>query len=377
MFFRDIVGQGKLKEKLVSTVVEERVSHAQLFEGAAGYGSLPLAFAYAQFIACTNRKGDDSCGVCPSCIKYNKMVHPDQHFVFPVNSSKKYKDSEKHPISNHFLKSWREIVLSKKYFTENDWYEYAEIDKQGNISAHEADNIISKLNLKPYESDKKTMIIWLPERMNDRSANRLLKLIEEPPENTVFLLVTESPNRILPTIYSRVQRIRLSPICDEDLAAALAREGYDEKDVFSASRLGKGDYISAKQVLAISGSEKEHFNNFVLLMRLSYTYDMLKLLDWAENTASMSKERQKSFLVFAERLLRENFVLNVNPEIAYLGFEELEWAKKFCRNINETNIFGLYRLINDCIPQIAQNGNSKIIFTDFVIKIREFIRQKK
>ena len=376
MFFRDIVGQGKLKEKLVSTVVEERVSHAQLFEGAAGYGSLPLALAYAQFISCTNRNGDDSCGVCPSCIKYNKMVHPDLHFVFPVNSSKKHKESEKHPISNHFLTSWREIVLSKKYFTEDDWYEPVSIDKQGNISAYEADNIISKLSLKPYEADKKTMIIWLPERMNDKAANRLLKLIEEPPENTIFLLVTESPNRILPTIYSRVQRIRLSPICDEDLAAALASEGYDEKDVFSASRLGKGDYISAKQVLAISGAEKEHFNNFVMLMRLSYINDVLKLLDWAETAAAMSRERQKSFLVFTERLLRENFVLNVNPDIVYLGFEELEWAKKFYRNINESNIFGLYRLINDCIPQIAQNGNSKIIFTDLVLKIKELIRTK-
>ncbi|MDR1886714.1 MAG: DNA polymerase III subunit delta, partial [Prevotellaceae bacterium] len=363
MQFKDVVGQKALKEKLVSTVTDGRVSHAQLFEGTMGYGGLPMALAYAQFISCKN-KGEDSCGVCSSCVKYNKLIHPDLHFVFPVNTTKKIKDKA---VSDNFLPEWRQIVLEKKYFTEQDWYEFIAIEKQGNISAHEADKILTKLSFKPFESDNKIMIIWLPERLNPTSANRLLKLIEEPPENTVFLLVTENSGGILSTIYSRTQRIKLHPVKEEDIVATLKEAGFNEKEVFTASRLSEGDYIKAIQTLQVSESTKANFDNFVKLMRLSYQNDILGLLDWAESMASSGREKQKSFLVFAERLTRENFILNKKIEnIVYLGFEELEWARKFSAFINETNVFDLYKQLNICIPHISQNGNAKIIFADLV-----------
>jgi DNA polymerase-3 subunit delta' len=371
MQFKDVVGQQELKDKLVSTVREGRISHAQLIEGAAGYGGLPVALAYAQFISCKN-KGDDSCGVCRSCIKYNKLIHPDLHFVFPVNTTKKIKDK---PVSDNFIAEWRKIVIEKKYFTEQDWYEHIGIEnKQGNISAHEADKILLKLNYKPFESDNKIMIVWLPERLNPTSANRLLKLIEEPPKDTVFIFVTENSNHILPTIYSRTQRIKLHPLKEEDIVAALEKAGFDEKKTFTASRLSEGDYIKAIQTLQASESTRTNFNNFVKLMRLSYQNDVIGLMDWAEYMASFGREKQKSFLIFAERLIRENFILNKKIEdIVYLGFEELEWAKKFSAFINEKNVFELYKQLNICIPQIAQNGNAKIIFTDLALKVRALI----
>jgi DNA polymerase-3 subunit delta' len=368
-----VVGQNELKERLISTVVEKRVSHAQIFEGTMGYGGLPIALAYAQFISCKNRGADDSCGVCPSCVKYNKLIHPDLHFVFPVNTTKKIKEK---PVSDHFLPEWRQIVLDKKYFNEQDWYESIGIDKQGNISAYEADKILYKLNLKPFESDDKIMIIWLPERLNSTSANRLLKLIEEPPSNTIFFFITESPNKVLPTIYSRTQRIRLHPIESESMIEALKKSNFNETETYTASRLSGGDYLRAIQILETSDSAKVHFDNFVQFMRLSYQNDILGLLDWAELMSSTGREKQKSFLIFAERLVRENFILNKNADIVYLGFEELEWAKKFSRFITENNITEIYNQLNICIPQISQNGNAKLIFTDLALKMKELIRPK-
>jgi DNA polymerase-3 subunit delta' len=375
MQFKDVVGQKELKAKLVSTVTDGRVSHAQLFEGSMGYGGLPMALAYAQFISCKNR-GEDSCGTCSSCVKYNKLAHPDLHFVFPVNTTKKVRDK---PVSNNFLPQWREIVLGKKYFTEQDWYEFIDIEnKQGIISAHEADKILSNLSFKPFEAENKIMIVWLPERMNQTSANRLLKLIEEPPEHTVFLLVSETPNRILPTIYSRTQRIKLHPLKEEDIVNALTESGFAENDVFTASRLSEGSYIRAIQTLQVSESAKANLDNFMQFMRLAYQNDILGLLDWAESMASLGRERQKSFLVFSERLVRENFILNKKiTDIVYLGFEELEWAKKFSAFINENNVFDLYRQLNICILHIAQSGNAKIIFADLALKVKELIRRNK
>ncbi|MDR2026715.1 MAG: DNA polymerase III subunit delta [Prevotellaceae bacterium] len=375
MQFKDVVGQKELKEKLVSTVTDGRVSHAQLFEGAAGYGGLPLALAYAQYISCKN-KSNDSCGVCPSCIKYNKLIHPDLHFVFPVNTTKKVKDK---PVSDNFLTEWRKIVTDQKYFSEQNWYECMGIDnKQGNISAHEADRILSKLNYKPFEADNKIMIIWLPERLNSTSANRLLKLIEEPPKNTVFIFVTENSGNILPTIYSRTQRIRLHPLTEDDIITSLKELGFNEKEAFTASRLSEGDYIKAMQVLQASESAKTNFDSFVQFMRMSYQNDIPGLLEWAEYMASFGREKQKSFLVFAERLIRENFILNKKIEdIVYLGYEELEWARKFSVFINESNVFELYRQLNICIPQISQNGNAKIIFADLALKVKELIRPNR
>lgn len=374
MQFKDIVGQHELKAKLIQTVTEGRISHAQLFLGEAGYGTLPLAIAYAQYICCQNRGESDSCGTCHSCHKYQKLIHPDLHFVFPVNSTKSI-TADKKPVSDHFIAEWRQLLSNNLYFNEQEWYNTIGIDnKQGNISANEADRIISKLNLKPYEADYKVMIIWLPERLNITSANRLLKLIEEPPTNTLFLLVTENAGQVLRTIYSRAQLVKVAPIDDKSVIAALTQKGINDNDAHTAARLARGNYLHALQMLADRNANNDFFAAFVLLMRLSYANDVIALMEWAEDVAAWGRERQKTFLSYAEGMVRENFILNLKVDDAvYLGFNEYDWAQKFAPFINRNNVYELYNQLNRCIGHIAQNGNAKIIFTDLALKTVKLI----
>ncbi len=222
MFFRDIIGQEKIRERLVRSVEEQRVSHAQLFTGPEGTGKLGLAIAYAQYISCTNRTPSDSCGICHSCRKYAKLQHPDLHFVFPVFKKKNVAK----PFCDDFIAKWREMVLQSPYFTLNQWMDAIEADNaQGMIYAHESESIIRKLSIKPFEAEFKVMIIWLPEKMNLSCANKLLKMIEEPPAKTLFLLVTEDEERIIPTILSRTQIIRIPAIEDAELARSPPSHG--------------------------------------------------------------------------------------------------------------------------------------------------------
>ena len=214
MNFAQIPGQHDIIGKLIRSVKEERVSHAQLFSGPGGCGSLALALAYAKYISCENRTGQDSCGICKSCLKYDKMIHPDLHFVFPVIRDKKISE----PVSDSYIEQWREFVRQSPYFTLNTWLDSIEVgNAQGLIFASEASEIIKKLSLKAFESDFKIMIIWLPEKMHLATANKLLKMIEEPPEKTIFLLVSDEPDKIIPTIYSRCQLIKIPAFSNTDI----------------------------------------------------------------------------------------------------------------------------------------------------------------
>lgn len=376
MRFSSVVGQENLKEKLRQTIRSKRISHAQLFIGPAGYGSVLLAIAYAQYICCENRTDNDSCGVCRSCIKYEKLIHPDLHFAFPVNSTKTV-TADKKPISDHFIADWRKKILETAYFTEQEWYETIGIEnKQGNITVNEADKVIGKLSLKPYEAEYKVMIIWLPERMNTPSANRLLKLIEEPPQKTLFFFVTENEENVLKTIYSRTQRIKLVPLEENEIFRALKeREEASERDLIDAAHLSRGNIIDAREILRNSENKSDFFESFVTFMRLAYMNDIIGLLTWAEGMATIGRERQKSFFSYAQRMVRENFILNKQLEdLVYLANDEKEWARKFSAFISSDNVFLLYRRLNECIPQIGQNGNAKIIFTDLALKVKELIR---
>ena len=214
MNFSQIPGQKDIKGKLLRSVKEERVSHAQLFAGPEGCGSMALALAYARYISCENRTDNDSCGTCKSCVKYEKLIHPDLHFVFPVIKGKKATD----PVSDNYLEEWREFVKKSPYFTLNNWMDSIEVgNAQGMIFASEASEIIKKLSLKTFESDFKIMIIWLPEKMHQATANKLLKMIEEPPEKTLFLLVSEEPDKVIPTILSRCQLVKIPSFNSNDI----------------------------------------------------------------------------------------------------------------------------------------------------------------
>ena len=305
MQFKEITGQQETAAKLVQGVTRGRISHAQLFIGGEGVGALPLAIAYAQYLNCTDRRDGDSCGQCPSCRQIAQLAHPDVHFVFPVNTPKGKSSGEK-PLSDAFLPQWRRLFeKTGGYFSEPMWYSAIEIDnKQGNISTFEADEIIRKLSFKAFESEYKAVIIWLPERMNTQAANKLLKIIEEPWEKTLFLM----------------QVVDVPAIADERMAAWLAaRKGLPTDDAAKVARLARGSILEASRVLEQRESSDEYFELFVRLMRLSYEDRHMELLEWAETVAALGREEQKQLLENAIRLLRDSYMLTAGVErIAYL-----------------------------------------------------------
>ncbi|MGM0497460.1 MAG: ATP-binding protein [Bacteroidota bacterium] len=373
MQFKEVIGQHKIKEQLINTVSEQRISHAQLFLGPAGSGKLPLAIAYAQYLNCTDKQEGDSCGTCPSCRKYRKLTHPDLHFVFPVK-----KASETNPeTSDNYLKKWRETLLENPYLSPQRWYKKLELEnKQGIIPTSESANIIRKLNYKSFEGEYKTMIIWLPERMHRSAANKLLKMIEEPPPNTIFLLVTENTDLILPTILSRTQKVKVPGIDDQSMFDAISDHfGMDSSKSQEIVHLANGSYIDALYYSSISEEEKENFNRFVSLMRLSYGRKVTQILSWVDDTASIGRENIKLFLDYATRMVRENFMLNLNfEEIVYLTKDEKDFSQKFAQFINENNAKKIYNEFNKAYRDIEMNANAKVVFLDLSIKLMKLLR---
>ena len=378
MQFKDIIGQRPTIERLVRGVDTGRVSHAQLFSGQEGYGPLPLAIAYAQYIHCTNRREGDSCGECPSCRQIAQLAHPDLHFVFPVNTPKG-RSGEK-PLSDRFLPQWRKIVTDTGgYFDEQSWYSAIEIDnKQGNISTQEADEIIRKLSFKSFEADYKTMLIWLPEAMNEEAANKILKILEEPWDRTLFILVCEHPDRLLPTIVSRTQEVCVPRIAPDVLERVAQQRGVaDPLQARNMARLAGGDLLELGHLVAgeSDAMRKEHFDLFCSLMRLSYNDRHLELIAWAEDAAQFTREQQRAFLRDAARLLRESFMLHAGiREVSYLWGEELAFCSKFAPFVGPRNIEPLIAEIESAAAQIAQNGNPTIVFTHFALSVSKMIK---
>ncbi|MBQ2007670.1 MAG: DNA polymerase III subunit delta [Alistipes sp.] len=378
MRFADIIGQQELKRHLAQSVDRGRISHAQLFTGAAGTGALPLAIAYAQYLNCPNRKDGDSCGVCPSCQQTAALAHPDLHFVFPVN--KQGKKSGEVVLSAEFMPQWRECVASTAgYFTPQQWYDRLDLGKtlRGMISAKEADEIIRRLSFKSFESEYKIMLIWLPETMNDEAANKILKILEEPWEKTIFLMVSERPDQLLSTIISRTQEVAVPRLTVEDLMPMV--EG-DEQQRRNTARLAAGDLIEMRR---LTGGEedavrRESFDLFCRLMRLSYNDKHLELIDWADEVATLTREQQRSMLRHAARLLRESYMLHAGlGQISYLWGEEAAFCNKFAPFIGNQNIEFLIGEIEQAMRQVSQNGNPRIIFTHFALAVSKQINRLK
>ena len=376
MKFADIIGQQALKRHLAESIDRGRISHAQLFTGAAGTGALPLAIAYAQYLNCPNRKDGDSCGVCPSCQQISQLAHPDVHFVFPVN--KQGKKSGEAVLSSDFMPLWREMMADTNgYFTRQMWYDRLDLGKtlQGMISAKEADEIIRRLSFKSFESEYKVMIVWLPEVMNEEAANKILKILEEPWEKTIFLLVSERPDRLLQTILSRTQEVAVPRLTVEDLMPL--SEG-DEQQRRNIARLAAGDLIEMRR---LAGGEEdavreESFELFCRLMRLSYNDKHLELIDWADEVATLSREQQRSMLLHAARLLRESYMLHAGlGSISYLWGEEAKFCNNFAPFIGNQNIEFLIGEIETAMRQISQNGNARIVFTHFALAVSKQINR--
>ncbi|MBN2818045.1 MAG: DNA polymerase III subunit delta [Bacteroidales bacterium] len=375
MLFSQVIGQSKIKSRLISSVKAERIPHAQLFHGPEGCGSLVLAIAYAQYICCENKSDSDSCGICHSCRKFEKLVHPDLHFAYPVNTSK---DISKDPVSDDYIALWREQILSNPYFRSSQWYNFIGIEnKQGLISKNESESIIRKLNLKSFESEYKILIIWLPEKMNATASNMLLKLIEEPPEKTIFLLVSEEPQQVLLTIASRTQPIKLDRLSNSEIKEAL-QSGYEVHADVAASiaRLSNGSFIAALENLEKSEEQSFNFSQFTTIMRLSYMRNIPEINNWVDEMSGIGRERLKSFFNYALRIIRENFILNLNnPEIVYLSIEEEQFSEKFHPYINGRNIMAISEEINAASNDIERNANAKIVLFDMALKIVKLIRK--
>lgn len=374
MFFKEVIGQDAIKQRLIQSVNEERVSHAQLLSGPEGTGKLALALAYAQYVACTNRQGNDSCGECPSCKKIKKLIHPDLHFVFPVVKTPKFKE----PVSDNFMDDWRLMIAKTPYFNVNQWFEQIGVDNaQGMIYSHQSEEIIRKLSLKSYESEYKMMIIWLPEKMHEACANKLLKMIEEPPVKTLFILITESLEDIISTIRSRCQMISVPPIDEDSLTKALTQlpeaEGADIRNIV---HLAKGNYSKALELLQPDEQTLFNLERFKELMRLSYGRKFTELFGWVEQVAGIGREKQKTMLSYFLASVRENFIYNLKRrELSFMSSPEEDFSKRFSPFINERNVQELAEVFETGHGHVGMNGNPRIIFTDIAFKVVKLIRK--
>ena len=374
MFFRDVIGQNELKQSLIQSVKEGRIPHARLISGLSGTGKIILALACARYLNCLNPGETDSCGECPSCIKYNKLAHPDLHFVFPIVKN----DKKKKEICDDYLSEWREFVLNTPYFDLQGWLNFIGAENaQGMIYAKESNEIIRKLNLKAYESEFKIMLIWLPEKMHDACANKLLKIIEEPLGNTVFLLVSESPEMVIETIQSRAQSLPVPPIRDADLKNALKeRFALQEEELNEIVHLSRGSYLKAIEIIE-TGEEKEEFLGlFIDIMRNCWTRNVKNMKAKAEIFASLGRERQKAFLAYAQGLIRENFIIPLQlPEINYLNRAEANFSKNFSPYVNERNVVELMEELALAEKHIESNVNPRMVFFDLSMKIAVLLKK--
>lgn len=378
MQFSRIIGQEKIIGRFINTVKTGRISHAQLLYGSEGSGKLELAIAFAQYVSCANKTETDSCGNCPSCKKYEKLIHPDLHFVYPVVRTKKITK----PVSDHFINEWRSFILENKKHKLNTWLDFmGNEDGQAGIFAHESGEIIRKLNLKTFESEYKIMVIWLPEKMNLSSANKLLKMIEEPPMKTLFLLVSDFPEQIINTIRSRSQFVLIPKIDDGALSKEL-RETYKvpRTELKRVVKIANGNLFKALDLIENSESEKYNFELYVKLMRLSYGAKIIDLTKWVDEISGMGREKQKNFLTYALKMFRENFILNNSPQekekLNQLTTDEENFSLKFSTFIHQNNIFEIYEEINKAHLHILRNGMDKIIFLDLALKLVKLLRRK-
>ncbi len=379
MKFSEIIGHDDLKRRLRQQIDAGRVSHAQLFTGLAGYGTLPLALAYVQYLFCPNRHAGDSCGECPSCRQIEALAHPDLHFVFPVN--KREKRSGEVVTSDLFIEKWREIWHEKRgVFSAEEWYERLDLGKtmKGLITAKESEEIIRKLQFKSYSSEYKAMIIWLPEAMNQEAANKILKILEEPWEKTLFILVSERPELLLQTIISRTQEVSVPRIDVATLREVAVAEGKSPEEALNMARLAGGSLLELGELMRGESDEMRHqcFELFTRLMRLSYNDKHLELFEWADDMTALTREGQRQFFLHSVRLLRESYMLHAGlGKISYLWGEEAEFCAKFAPFIGNQNIEALISEIERAMLQIAQNGAPRIVFTHFALAVSKMINR--
>ncbi len=347
MLFKDIATrQPKAVSKIRDAIDRGRLPHALMISGPEGTGGLALAWAAAQYILCQHKHDGDACGECPECIQAAKLGHPDLHWVFPlINKGGSGKDAS---ISEDFLSEWREALTDDPYITLPKWIglQAGDENKQAHIFVSEADRIIRIMSTKPYESDYRILILWLPEKLNEDAANKLLKIIEEPYEKTHFLLVSNEPGNIIGTLRSRIQTLQLEPVdCN-------------------------GNYVQQDVKSLVEEDRQLYFEQFCTVMRLSYARKVFDMKRWSDEMAALGREQQKNFLQYAMNMVRENYIKNLRqPELNYMRPDENAFSEKFSPFINAGNVEGILHELELAEKDVTLNVNSKIVFFDLSLKL--------
>ena len=362
MLFSAIPGHSSLKERLIDMANADRVGHALLFWGEEGVGALPLALALAQHMACTSKEQGVPCGKCAVCNKMQKLLHPDLHFVVPVN---RVRPSDPDPITDLYIKQWKEALLKNKYMSEYQWYETLGIDKRsGNISVHEAESVLKKISFKPFDGEHIFILIWLPERMNVQAANTLLKALEEPPPGTHFFLVSEHPEQLLPTIRSRCQNIRVNPISIDELSSALAKDLLiSPVEAERLARISAGSYGKALYSNLRSEREEEA-NDFSSRLFDSVLHkDLNAAIQWAEESAGLGRELQRQSLLHLLALLREVYMEHLKAhELVYISEKEIYKLKDWATGLPSSFFPIAISALNNALSDIDRNLQNKMIY---------------
>ena len=378
MTFKDIIGQSFLKTKLIQDVDSGRVPHAQLFVGKRGVGGMPMAIAYAQYILCSISNDKEACA-----LKCLKLMHPDLHFAFPVASNESIKSK---PVSNLFLEDWRKFIELNPYGNLFEWFQSIGIEnKQGQIGVDEAEEIVKALRLKSYEGGYKVMIIWMAEKMNIAASNKLLKLIEEPPAKTIFLLITENEDQIITTIRSRCQALHFPVLSEQDIAnELLIKEKCSESDALKIATQAEGNYNKAVHLLHQDANDLIFEQWFIAWIRTAFKAKgnaavIQELVVWSETIAKTGRETQKQFLDYCLQFFRQALLLNYkSPELVFLETQTPKFnLQNFAPFVHSENILAIEKELNDALYHIERNGNPKIILLDLSMKLTRFLHKKE
>ena len=369
MQFSSVIGQKSLKEHLIDEVRNDKISHAQLFIGKPGYGVLPLALAFVQYLFCENKSESDSCGVCPACKKVKQLQHPDLHFSFPtVQAISK--------TSNGNLKEWREQLIEQPYFDLNDWIHKTDVrERKPIIGVHESEEIIKKLSLRSYEGGYKVMIIWMAEEMNTSCANKLLKIIEEPPKNTLFILCVDSQESMLATIISRCQLVKVPRVSLDEMSMHLREtKQINLNQADSVAARVDGDFLEVIEFLGDHIEQDANREQFIQLMRVCYKKNVLDMMVWSEDIAKSSREQQKIFLKYALHMFRQSMLRNYTEDaLTKVSDEENAFLDKFSRFISGNNVFDFMKTFNEAHYHIERNANPKILFMNLCFNVMRYI----
>jgi DNA polymerase III subunit delta' len=377
MLFNQIIGQEHIKKHLQTSAENGRIPHAQLFVGKEGAGTLPMAIAYAQFLLCNFSDNGDACN-----LKCNKLQHPDLHFAFPVTTNDAVK---KHAVSNLFLEDWRQFINEQPYGSLFNWLQHIGVEnKQGLIGVDEAEAIVKKLKLKSYEGGFKVMIIWMAEKMNSAAANKLLKLIEEPPEKTVFLLITENEEQIINTIKSRCQALHFPVLSEQDIANTLVvNYQVDDNKAANIAHQAEGNLNKALHLLNSDAADLVFEEWFVTWIRTAFKAKgnaavVQQLIGWSETIAKSGRETQKRFLEYCLQFFRQALLLNYkSDQLVFMESKTGFQLSKFAPFVHSGNILEIEKEISQAMYHIERNGNAKIILLDLSMKLTRFLHKKE